>query len=183
MQAKLETSGVRRTLVSLLVIVILVAVVVLNMPGSRLKTAVLDHGGSAFLRATGLDQNWGVFSDPRRVSVYVEGHVRYADGTSSVEPIPHGPWLSALADYRWHKYSEQLRLDDSSRLWEPYARLLAERARKAGREPVQVTLVRRFSNTLPPGPGPEREEWRSFTYFGLPLDQPAPATAPAGAPR
>ena len=171
-QHKVESSAVGRALISLLVVGVVLVIAAVNLPDSRIRSSLMDRGAAAVLRATGLDQNWGVFSDVRRTSVYVEGRVDYADGTNSVIQTPHGPGLSALADYRWHKYSEQLRLDDNSRLWKPYAALLAERARAEGREPVRVTLVRRFANTLPPGPGPERKEWTTFTFYTLELGQP-----------
>jgi hypothetical protein len=171
-QHKIESSAVGRAVISLLVIGIVLLVLVVNFPDSEIKSTLMDKGAAAVLRATGLDQNWGVFSDVRRLSVYVEGHVDYADGTNSVIEMPHGPGISALADYRWHKYSEQLRLDDDSRLWKPYATLLAARARAEGRKPVRVTLVRRFADTLPPGPGPEREDWTRFTFYTLELGEP-----------
>ncbi|MGI8815410.1 MAG: hypothetical protein ACR2G2_09070 [Pseudonocardia sp.] len=172
MQAKIESSAVGRALISLVVICIMLPVLVVNMPDSEIKTYLLDRGVSVFVRATGLDQNWGVFSDVRRISLYVEGHIDYADGTSSVAAIPHGPGIEAYSDYRWHKYGEQLRLDDNARLWKPYATLLADRARAQGKHPVRVSLVRRFADTLPPGPGPERGPWTEFTFYVLPLDEP-----------
>ena len=172
MQAKLESSPVGRALISLVVLAAVVVVLVVNSPNSLIKTWLLDHGVARTLRLTGLDQNWGVFSDVRRLSVYVEGRVDDADGSAAVIELPHRPGLAAFADYRWHKYGEQLRLDDNSRLWEPYARLLADRERARGRTPVRVTLVRRFADTLPPGPGPERKDWTRFTFYTLELAGP-----------
>jgi hypothetical protein len=169
MQAKLEASPVGRALISLVVLAVVFVVATVNLPDSQIKTWLLDHGIARTLRATGLDQNWGVFSDVRRLSIYVEGRVDNADGSAVTTEVPHRPGIGAFADYRWHKYGEQLRLDDNSRLWEPYARLLADRERAQGHTPVRVTLVRRFADTLPPGPGPERKDWTSFTFYTLEL--------------
>lgn len=171
MQAKLESSAAGRALISLVVLAVLLVVLVVNFPDSRIKTYLLDHGFARALRTTGLDQNWGVFSDVRRISVYVEGRVDNADGSNTVSEVPHRSGIAAFADYRWHKYGEQLRLDDNKRLWEPFATLLADRERAKGRTPVRVTLVRRFADTLPPGPGPERKGWTSFPFYTLELGE------------
>lgn len=155
-----------RILISLFVVCTVFTVLVVNMPDSQLKDRLLVPVAPV-LRATGLDQNWGVFSDVRTVSVYVEGRVQDADGSTMVTPIPSRSGIAALSDYRWQKYEEQVRLDDNRKLWVPYATWLADQARAQGRNPVRVSLVRRFSDTLPPGPGPEREPYQSFTFFEL----------------
>ena len=46
--------------------------------------------------ATGLDQNWGVFSpDPRRQSLDLVGRVRYADGGRETLRVPRGDPVGA----------------------------------------------------------------------------------------
>lgn len=170
LQARLEASAIGRALISLFVIGTVFSVLVVNLPGSQLKDRLLVPFGPV-LRASGLDQNWGVFSDVRTVSVFVEGRVLDADGSTTVIPIPTRRGLAALSDYRWQKYGEQVRLDDHRDLWRPYATWLAEDARGAGRIPVRVSLVRRFADSLPPGPGPERKQYQSFTFFELPLTE------------
>lgn len=184
LQARIESSTPGRILISLFAACTVFTVLVVNLPDSELKDHLLVPFGPV-LRATGLDQNWGVFSDVRTVSVYVEGHVLDADGSTTVVPIPSRHGLAALSDYRWQKYEEQVRLDDSRRLWVPYATWLADRSRQQGRNPVRVSLVRRFADTLPPGPGPERKPYASFTFFDLPLTEPStgPPTGPLSGPR
>ena len=39
-------------------------------------------------RVTGLDPDWGVFAPPRTISLYVEGHIDHADGTTTTVDIP-----------------------------------------------------------------------------------------------
>jgi hypothetical protein len=116
---------------------------------------------------TGLDQNWGVFAPPRTISAYVEGRVEDSDGAVSVVSISTPPGIRAYADYRWQKFGERLRLDVNERLWEPYARFLANQARAEGRYPVEVTLVRRWASTQSPGPGPERGPWQEYAFFAV----------------
>jgi len=145
-------------LISVGVVVTIAAIIVGNMPDSALKSS-LDDVAAPFLNATGLYQNWSVFSQPRILSGYVDGRVDNSDGTSSVYPIRIRRGLEASMDYRWHKYEEAIRPDDGQRLWPAYAEYLADRARADGHHPVRVTLIRRWSDTLPPGPGPERGPW------------------------
>src|SRR5947209_19056364 len=92
-------------------------IMVTNQPDSETKARLL---GSAqpYLNATGLDQDWSIFSpNPRGIVAYVEGRTDYADGTSSVWPIPARPGLWAYSDYRWHKFGEQVQLDATEWLW------------------------------------------------------------------
>jgi hypothetical protein len=168
MQARLEKSAWGRTLISLLLVAIVGAIVAINLPDSQLKN---DSGRLArpFVDATGLDQNWGIFASPRTVSAYVEAHVDFADGSTKVVGIPASSGFSAYTDYRWQKYEEMIRPDSGKGLWPDYAKYVAAKVRKAGHEPVKVSLVRRFSETRPPGPGPERDPWTSFTFYVLNL--------------
>lgn len=168
MQARIEASALGRGLISVGVTITVLAVLVLNMPDSQLRSQLMAVAGP-YVRATGLDQDWGVFAPPRTVSVLVEARIEDADGTTDVVTLPGRTGLGAYADYRWGKFEERLRLDANDRLWEPFARFVADRARAEGRSPVRVSLVRRWARTLPPGPGPERDPWREFTFYVLRL--------------
>ena len=171
MQARLESSVVGRLLISVGVVVTVLAVLVVDMPASQLRADLIGPAGW-FVRVVGLDQDWGVFAPPRTMSLFVEGRVDDADGTTSVWANPLRPGPGAYTDYRWHKYEEHLRLDAEQELWAPYARYLADRARAAGRTPVRVSLVRRWAQTLPPGPGPDHGLWHEYTFFVMPVDAP-----------
>jgi hypothetical protein len=166
--ARFEESVVGRVVISLCLVFTLGAILVVNMPDSELKGTV-STVTAPFLNATGLDQNWGVFATPRMLSAYVDGRVDYRDGSSGVFPIPARPGLAAYSDYRWQKFEEMVRTDDNQQLWAPYAEYLANRARAEGHDPVRVSLVRRWADTLPPGPGADRGPWREFTFYVLPL--------------
>ena len=148
-----------RTLHSVALAFVVAAMVVGNMPESALRSAA-GTLTDPFLTAAGLYQGWDVFSNPRTLSAYVEARVEYSDGTSSTVAIPDGGGLAAVIDYRWQKYMEVIRPDDGRAYWPAYAKFVANTQRAAGREPVRVTLVRRWSETLPPGPGPERGPWQ-----------------------
>ena len=171
MQHRFESSVVGRLLISVGVTVTVLALLVVNMPASHLRDALVGPAGFV-VRATGLDQDWGVFAPPRDISLEVEARVDYADGTSAVVRAPNRPGIGSYADYRWHKFEERLRLDTQARLWAPYAEFVAARARAEGRSPVRVALVRRWAPSRPPGPGPERGPWREYTFFVLPITGP-----------
>jgi hypothetical protein len=164
MRTPLESRRAGRAVISLGVAGVVAAMVVLNMPESHLKDALM-HPVAPFVRAVGLDQDWAVFAPPRDVSLQVEGRMEYADGSTSVERFPGRTGLAAYADYRWGKFEDRLRLDDNQRLWARYAQFLVDRVRAEGRDPVRVSLVRRWAQTRPPGPGPERDPWQEFTFY------------------
>ena len=166
MQARIESTAPGRGLIGVGVAVTVLAVLVLDMPDSQIRSHLMAVVGP-YVRATGLDQDWGVFAPPRKISVFVEAHVDDADGSTATVTLPGRPGIGAYADYRWGKFEERVRLDANDRLWEPYARFLFDRARADGRSPVRVSLVRRWADTLPPGPGPARGPWREFTFYVL----------------
>lgn len=163
---RFESSVVGRVLISVGVTVTLLALLVVIMPASHLRDVLIEPA-ARFVRATGLDQDWAVFAPPRDFSLDVEARVDDADGTRTVLRSPNRPGPASAIDYRWHKYEERLRLDDRAELWAPYARWVAAQARAAGRDPVRVTLVRRWAETFPPGPGPQREPWHEYAFFVL----------------
>ena len=159
-----------RIVISVAVVVVLVAVVVLNMPDSQLRSDASRYT-LPVINATGLNQNWGIFSDPRTISAYVDGRIDFSDGSSTVVRISTSNWLGALADYRWQKYEEMIRPDSGQPYWRDYAEYLAAGARKPGPVPVRVTIFRLFAQTLPPGPGPQQGPWQESTMYVLNLGQ------------
>ena len=160
-------------MISFLLVVTLAALIVTNMPASHTKDRLWPLA-DPYLNALGLDQNWAIFApNPRNPIVFVETHIDYADGTSAVRPSRPSPGLAAYRDYRWHKFAEQMRLDRHADVWPAFARFVVERERAAGRGPARVTLVRRVSEMLPPGPGPENGPWIEERFFTLDLGAPS----------
>jgi hypothetical protein len=164
--AKFERTVVGRFIISVVVAVALVGVIVVNMPDSQIR-ADLSRYTLPVVNATGLNQNWGIFSNPRTLSAYVDGRIDFADGSSSQVPISTSDWFGAYASYRWQKYEEVIRLDSGSIYWHDYAQYLATNARKHGRHPIRVTIIRVFAQTLPPGPGPSHGPWQESTMYVL----------------
>lgn len=153
MLARFEGSRIGQVVISLGIVVILGCIGVINLPGSLLKQDSIRYTRPV-ANATGLNQDWSIFSQPRTLAAWVDARVDFADGSSTVHRISTSHWLGAYVDYRWQKYEEVIRPDDGKRFWRDYAEFVASRARTPGRVPVRVTLIRRFASTLPPGPGP-----------------------------
>ncbi len=166
MQQRLESSRAGRAAISVFIVVTIVSVAVWNLPPSAIKEDALAVT-APYIRATGLNQNWGVFSpNPRRHSLFLSARVRYADGSEEVLSPPRGGALvGGYWDYRWRKWAEWASMDENSELWRPTADWFAGRARAQGRDPVSVTLVRRWRDLLPPGPGPSRGEWQEYVFY------------------
>jgi hypothetical protein len=171
MRATMTRSVAGQVLISVGLVFTLASIVVGNMPDSALTTS-LGKVTQPFLNAAGLYQGWGVFSPPRVVSAYVDARVEDADGSSSIYPIPDRRGLGAYVDYRWQKYEEMIRPDAGRQLWPVYANYVAGLARADGRNPVRVTLIRRWSQTLPPGPGPDRGPWVQVVMGSFPVGSP-----------
>jgi hypothetical protein len=161
---KLRSSAVGHGLISAGLLFTLLAIIVVNLPTSQFKSD-LARLTQPYVNAVGLGQDWSVFSSPRTTSAFVYARVDYADGSTSVVPFPAGRGVTAYADYRWRKYEERIRQDSSERLWAPYAEFVAKRARQGGRQPVHVSLVRRWADSNPPGPGTDRAPWLEYTFY------------------
>jgi hypothetical protein len=167
-QAKLEGTAWGRGLISGFIAVTVAAVVLTNLPNSAVKRAT-DAVVVPYVNATGLGQNWGVFSpDPRRFSVTVAARITYDDGATETWQVPdHGPWLGTYRRYRWRKWMDLVRLDANGGIWEATADWLARTHEASGRAVVQVTLIRRWYDTPPPGAADARPEWNEYEFFVL----------------
>jgi len=137
----------------------------INFPDSEIKSRLLSVAWP-YLYATGLNQQWDMFApSPNDSASYIDGFVQYADGTSSVWSAPVSSGIGSYVDDRWRKINEILADPDNSQLWRPYVEYIAGQARRDGRLPVRVTLLHRQSQSLPPGPGPDRGPWIESVVF------------------
>ena len=163
-------SGRRRALITVFLVVTVLAVLVENMPDSVIKTGLMVPV-RPYLNATGLDQNWSIFSpNPRQQTVYVLARVEQADGSVAVHPIPTGIGPSAYWGYRWQKYEESLSDPVGGRaLWRPFAEWVVDQDQQQGGRPVRVTLVRRVSDNLPPGRTPDSLPFVDQVFYAAPV--------------
>jgi hypothetical protein len=141
----------RRMIITIFVIITVGAVLAQNMPDSAIKAGLMDVA-RPYLKATGLDQSWSIFSpNPRRESAFVIARVERADGSIASRSVPTGIGPSQYWRYRWQKYEETLSEPGGRMLWRPYAEWVVDQDQREGGVPVRVTLVRRVSKIPPPG--------------------------------
>jgi hypothetical protein len=160
MQAKLESTRIGRLLISLFVVATVAAMVVWNLPSSKLRTEGLRLTGP-YVRAVGLDQNWSVFApDPYRDSFVLSARITYADGTTGTWAVPEGgDAIGAYWDFRWGKWAEWT-IAGHADLCRGTAAYAASRPAGEGRSPVQVELVVRRRPNARPGQDPSQEPWK-----------------------
>jgi hypothetical protein len=121
---------------------------------------------------TGLFQKWDMFApEPSKLNNYVTATVIYRDGRTSEWAFPRMENLGIVEKYfkeRYRKYaSDNLRIDTRSGLWPDAARYIARATATASAPPVEVDLVRHWSEVPPPlrtGEAPP-SPWNEFTYF------------------
>jgi hypothetical protein len=173
-QQRLESSTAGRISISVFLVFTVFSLVVWNLPTSEIKRKSLKVV-RPYITLTSLDQNWGVFSpDPRRISIDIVARVRYADGGGETLHIPRGNDVyGGYWDYRWWKWAEWIRQDAQDQLWKPAALWFARKAAASGRQPIEVVLVRRWYDLLPPGPGPSRGPWQEHAFYTLKVTPPS----------
>ena len=173
LQQRFESSRVGRWLISAFLVATVGAIAVTHLPvwatPPRLASAT-----QPYLNATGLDQRWDMFSNPRTEILYLEARVEHADGRVTVwRPPADDPFIGAYRDAHWRKFVEHAvprgNVEGWPQLWEPLARYVASQT-DDGSAPVQVTLVKRSAFTLPPGSSaPGRTPFHEEAYYTLKL--------------
>jgi hypothetical protein len=172
-QERLESSPAGRLVISAFLVLTLAAVLVINLPESRLRRDAMK-AAEPYLIATGLDQNWRIFAPPRRTSLRVEARVTYEDGSVAIwRPPGGGDLLGAYWDYRWRKWLENVTQDVNRKvLWRPAALFAARELRRPGKVQRSVTLIRSWQDLRAPGrAGPDRRRWRSYAYYTVPASE------------
>lgn len=164
-----EVSPRRRIMITIFVVVTVGAVLVQNMPDSTIKEGLVTVA-RPYLDATGLDQSWSIFSpNPRARSVYILARIERVDGSVSLRPLPTSTGPASYWEYRWRKYGERLSRSDGQALRRPYAEWVVDQDRRAGGEPVRVTLVRRTARNLPPGPRVDARPFVDEDFYTAPV--------------
>jgi hypothetical protein len=165
MQQRLESVWFGRLLISVFVAGTVAAMVVWNLPHSKLKTEAMRLTGP-YTRATGLDQNWSVFApNPYRDSFRLTARITYADGTTGRWEVPEGgAAIGAYWDFRWGKWAEWTLNAAHGDLCGGTARYVANLEADEGREPVRVDLVAHRRPNARPGDPPSRDGWTETVF-------------------
>jgi hypothetical protein len=168
LQERLEGTPRGRILISVVIVVLLGSVLIINMPDSITKRALV-HAAVPVANVLGLDQGWAVYApSPRRVSTYLEARVLDRDGTTRSYPVPLPAGLAEYWDYRWQRYADTLLNGPDNRdRWAPYARWVADEDRDAGHSPALVTLVNISAVSQPPDAPDPRSPWTEHPFFSI----------------
>jgi hypothetical protein len=168
LQERLERTTRGRIVISLVIVVLLGTVLIINMPDSITKRALL-HVAAPIANVVGLDQGWAVYApSPRKISTYLEARVLERDGTTTTYPVPLSDGLAEYWDYRWQRYADTLlNGPDNKPRWAPYAQWVAARDRAAGHSPTVVTLVNISSVSQAPDAATPRTPWNEHPFFSI----------------
>lgn len=136
---------------------------------------LIDRASSPLMTLCGLWQSWEMFSpEPRRDDIRVEVRFVNRDGTS------HRLMLTAMNSMgygermqreRWRKFfNDHLRLDEESRLWQPFVEFMARALREEGQDPATIELIRWWRTAEPlvsPALRPDvrADPWHSYTFY------------------
>jgi hypothetical protein len=157
-------------MITIFIVLTVGAVFAQTMPNSTIKDGAVTLV-RPYLALTGLEQNWSIFApNPRAQSSYILARVERADGSVAVRQIPTGVGLSAYWEYRWRKFAESMAEPGGGRgLWRSYAEWVVSEDQRAGGDPVRVTLMRRSSRTLPPGPQADALPFVDEDFYTAPV--------------
>jgi hypothetical protein len=152
LQERLEGTVVGKIVLSSVIVYLLVALLVTNLPQSELKSTA-EPAVEGFLEASALSQTWNLFApNPRRSTLRLEARMVYEDGTQLVWRQPDGDAVvGEYRAYRWRKWASNMMSDRRQGMWPDLARWVAENHRRDGLLPIEVTLVRQFYFAPPPG--------------------------------
>ncbi|MDQ3353662.1 MAG: hypothetical protein M3507_04105 [Actinomycetota bacterium] len=157
LQERLETSQFGRRLLSVLLVAVVAAAVLWNLPESavREQTAPVVE---QIVNTVGLDQRWNLFApNPPRRTFEVVARIEYTDGSLVL-------WRSPRND-RWRKWLGTIRSERSRRLWEPTAAWIATHHDSAGRQTRRVELIVRWRDLPAPGSGLPEFSWQEDLFF------------------
>lgn len=164
LQERIERTAIGRLAISVLIVAVLLAVVVWNMPGSALRASLVPLIAPV-VESVGLQQDWALFApEPQRQSLDFYAEVTLLDDTAvRWEPPRQHLWPAGARAERWRKWWERMRRDENEQLWRPTARWIAAQHGSAGGGALTVSLVRRWRDTPPPGE--PLGDWNEYTFY------------------
>ncbi|HEU5035140.1 MAG TPA: hypothetical protein VFT62_10355 [Mycobacteriales bacterium] len=165
LQQRIEKSSAGQTVLSVVILALIAGVLAWNLPSSQLATDGRNWA-QPMVHVLGLDQAWGVFSpNPRGESIDLRAVVELRDGSQVVwHPPSRGHVLEPYRSYRWWKWVENVRSNESEAYWYQTALWVAHKYENLA--PVSVTLVRRWRESTPPGTS-EVDHWHSYAFYTL----------------
>ena len=161
MQVRVESSRVGRRLIGAAIGVVLAAILVSNLPPSRVRSIAIKPF-TALLQYAGLGQGWYLFApDPPRATVRLTAVIVYEDGTRlSWVPPSRDRFLGAYNDYHWRGLDAAAQGGARGNIWYELARWLADTNQTPdGPTVTEVVFYRGVADTPPPG-SHKKPQWR-----------------------
>ena len=126
----------------------------------------------AYMVSTQFNQGWNMFApEPYTLDLYVEAHIRYADGRTVSWEFPRMAKMSYFTRYqkeRWRKYIEVASNDDYRMYWPVMAAYAArENNDDPHNPPISVDLVK-WTRVVPP-PGTEKSNFEAYNIYTTPI--------------
>ena len=164
---RFEASPAGRAVLSAFLIVVLIGIVVVDLPDSKLRETA-SKATEPVVNALGLNQNWSVFApDPRRQSIGLRARVTFVDGGHATwRPYVGRALVGHYRDYRWGKWMENVRQDRNRKLWPAFAAWVAHHVQdRTGRRVARVALIRRWRDVRPPGARTSQGPQRVYLFY------------------
>lgn len=165
----------RRAVISAFLLFHIVAITFWCIP---LDTALIQAFRGAirpYMLWSELFQAWDMFApNPLGLNSYLDAVVKFRDGKSSTWSFPRMENLPIAERYskeRYRKFAEYVRLDKDSLLWPDCARYIARLNNNPTNPPVEVSLVRNWSDIPPEAPDGSYHPglWFRYVFFHLPV--------------
>ena len=166
LQGRLEEHLLGRALLSGVILAVLAAILVINLPTSRLRYDAFPVV-EPVLDITGLGQSWNLFApNPRKSTLRLAARMTYSDGATFEWHHPESdPVVGPYRVYRWQKFADNLAQGKRPDLWPAMAEWLARNHRRGGEAPSRVVLVKQVYDPPAPGSDDRRTPWREEVLF------------------
>lgn len=149
LQQAIEESRVGKVFISLLVVVILFAGVVSNLPDSPIKSA-LAAAIRPVTEIAGLSQTWSLYApNPNTRLETISVTVTMTNGTERVWSVKPGPRTARWASTHWDKLTRNAIIDLQVRT--ALCRWVAQQLSTPTERAARVVMVLRVQNLPPPG--------------------------------
>lgn len=149
LQERTERSVAGQVGISAVIAVIVLTSIIYCMPDSAIRRdliPVAEPVGTGL----GLDQNWGVFApNPPGQTETVTVDITMSDGSVEQWKFPRADVVDQFAAYRWRTVKERLVRVTSLRA--DFCHWVIRHAVKPSAKPVQVQMILRTEQLLPPG--------------------------------
>jgi hypothetical protein len=155
MEQKQQSTGVKRILINLFIVLHLLVMILWGLPGSGFRTSMV-RWFEPYVIKSGLWHGWDMFSpNPLSLNFNLEAEIVRKDGTTNYWFFPRMEKLGLFERYqkeRHRKWRERVRQDAFSMIWDDTCRWIAREHWNPTNPPIRISLTRHWSAIPPPVP-------------------------------